>query len=147
MTLRIAGGWHVGDGPKDLAAFLLQEGADGYPVHAVRHSTCGSCGGGAFGIKGSAEDPTLVQRTCRACGSWKGIADSGEYWPDEQAFISACACEEEDFSVAVGFSLYQEPNTGIRSLAVATRCLACGRIGCLAEWMVRTGGLALLDHA
>jgi hypothetical protein len=30
---------------------------------------------------------------------------------------------------------------------VVTRCLTCGRIGYLAEWMARTGDLGLLDLA
>lgn len=146
MTLRLHGDWHVGDEPEDVAALLLQEGADGYPVHEVRHSRCDACCGGVFGIRGSTEDPTIAERTCRACGNRRAIADSDEYWSGEHVLISACVCEEEDFSVAVGFSLYQAPNVGVRSLAVATRCLACGRVGYLAEWMARSGDLDWLDQ-
>jgi hypothetical protein len=93
VTLRLDGDRHVGDGQEDVTAFLLHEGADGYPVHEVRHSSCEACGRGVFGIRGSTEDPTIVQRTCRACGNRKPIADSDEYWSDDHVFISACACE------------------------------------------------------
>ena len=88
----------------------------------------------------------MVRRTCRACGHQQYIADSENYWDEEQLYISVCVCEEEDFNVAVGFSLYEDSD-GIRSLATAERCLACGKIASLTEWMVRTGDMSLLDRA
>lgn len=57
-----------------------------------------------------------------------------------------CVCEEEPANVAVGFSLYAD-RMGVRSLAVATRCTVCGRMGCVAEWMLRAGGLEPLGTA
>ena len=138
---------YVGDTAEDLAEYLRQRGADGHPVHEVRHSVCQACGADVFGLEGNLMDSTVVRRTCRACGHQQYIGDSNEYWFDEQVFTSCCPCEEEDFNVAVGFSLYQGGEPGIRSLATAERCLACGTIGTLAEWMVRTGDMTLLDRA
>lgn len=148
MALGFLDGWYVGDTADDLAEFLRQHGADGYQVHEIRHSACEACRGDVFGVEGSLEDPTVARRTCRRCGHRQYIADSGEYWDGEQVYVSVCACEEEDFAVAVGFSLYRDSGVaGVRSLAMAERCLACGKIASLGEWMVRTGDMTLLDRA
>lgn len=147
------GEWHVGDTADDLAEFLRQIGADGYEVDEIRHSTCDACGGSVFGVEGNLEDPAeamfadAARRTCRACEHQQYLADSGEYWSEDRTFISVCVCEEEDFNIAMGFSLYSGGNTGIRSLAIATRCLACGKISTFAEWMVRDSDMALLGCA
>ncbi|MFG2043703.1 hypothetical protein [Dactylosporangium sp. NPDC048998] len=73
--------------------------------------------------------------------------DSEDYWDDDRQRVSVCTCEEELFNVAVGYSLYTDEMGGIRSVATAERCTACGRIGSLVEWMVRTGDMGLLDLA
>ena len=133
-------------------AVLHQEGADGYEVHEIRYSACQACGSAVFGVEGSFEDPEdaviadAFRRTCRPCGHQQYLADSGEYWSEDHTFVSVCACGEEDFHIAVGFSLYAD-NMGIRSLAIATMCLACGKLGILAEWMVRHNDMTLLDRS
>jgi hypothetical protein len=67
------------------------------------------------------------------------------YWSDIDTQISVCVCDEEHFNIAVGYSLYAGV-AGIRSLATAERCVACGKIGSFMSWMVR-GDLRLLDLA
>jgi hypothetical protein len=143
MTLRMDGEWHVGDGAEDLDAFLLEVGAEGYPVHEVRRAVCVGCGGEVFGISG---DPVegAMRRACRGCGVEHFVAGSGDYWSDDEIQILVCVCEEEDFNVAVGFSLYAGAE-GIRSLATAERCVACGKISSFTQWMVRGGEMELLD--
>jgi len=88
-----------------------------------------------------------MRHSCRTCGHLQYVADSEQYWDDDQAYISVCDCEEELFNVATGFSLYGELDDpdGIRSLATAERCLACGTVASLAQWMIRTGDLTLLS--
>lgn len=78
--------------------------------------------------------------------NWTALADSEEYWNEDHTFLSVCACEEEAFHIAVGFSLYAD-NMDIRSLAIATMCLACGKLGILSEWMVRHNDMTLLDRS
>lgn len=147
------GEWHVGENAEDLAEFLRKTGADRHEVDEIRHSTCRSCGASTFGIEGNLQDPEeaqpadIARRTCRSCGQQEYLADSGEYWSENHAFISACVCEEEDFEIAMGFSLYTGDNMGIRALAIATRCLACGKIGTYAEWMERSSDMTALDRA
>ncbi|WP_433593697.1 hypothetical protein [Nocardia sp. CA-145437] len=146
MVLRMDGDWHVGDDAADLDGFLREIGADGYPVDEVRRSVCCECGGGVFGVTGDPEEGTM-RRECRGCGAEHFVAGSGEYWSDINTQIQVCVCEEEDFNIAVGFSLYSESVGGIRSLATAERCVACGKIGTFMSWMVRGGNMHPLDLA
>lgn len=140
------GDWHVGDDAADLAGFLREIGAQGYPVDEVRHSACSNCGGDVFGVIGDPADGTM-RRECRGCGGEHFVAGSGKYWSDINTQIQVCVCEEEDFNVAVGYSLYAESVGGIRALTTAERCVACGKIGSFTGWMVRGGEMHLLDLA
>jgi len=47
-------------------------------------------------------------------------------------------------AAAVGFSLYED-GLGIRSVATAERCVACGKISSFRQWMERSGDMSLLD--
>lgn len=145
MVMRMDGDWHIGDTSADLGEFLREVGADGYQVHVIRHCICRGCGADVFGVCGDPDEGTM-RRTCRGCGREHFVAGSGEYWSDEGIQIMVCACEEEDFNIAVGYSLYADGD-GIRSLATAERCVACGRIGSFTSWMVRGGEMELLDLA
>lgn len=146
MALRFEDGWHVGDTADDLADVLHINGADGYPIHEVRHCICRGCGWNVFEIRG-VTDERVLKRICRSCGDQHYLLDSEDFWDDDRAYVSVCMCEEELFNVAVGYSLYADEVGGIRSVATAERCTACGRIGSLVEWMVRTGDVGLLDLA
>jgi ribosomal protein S27AE len=128
----------------DLDAFLKQHGADGYPVDEIRHCGCDRCGATVFEVHGVIGEQ-LVRRVCRTCGDRRFIADSGEYWDERQHYVAVCTCDSESFTVAVGYSLYAPDVPGIRSVATAERCVACGQVASLAEWMLRTGDMSLLE--
>jgi hypothetical protein len=149
VAIAEAGGWKIGQTIDDLAEYARAEGAEGYEVHEVRLCRCASCGGQVFGLLGDLER-NAAQRVCRGCGAEHLIADSGEYWDDSKAGIMVCECDgdgdEEDFNVAVGFSLY-EGHDGIRALAITGRCVACGQLGYWDDWMIRGGDMHLLDLA
>ena len=142
-------GWPVGEGIEDLAAYALAQGAEGYDVHEVRICKCAACGGQVFSVQGDLEE-RAVQRICRSCGDEHFVVDSGEYWAAMRPAIMVCECggdgDEEDFNVAVGYSLYAG-NAGIRAVAITSRCVACGRLGYWVDWMVRSGDMDLLDLA
>ncbi|MEE6258366.1 hypothetical protein [Plantactinospora sonchi] len=142
-------GWPRGEDLKDLTEYALAQGAEGYDVHEVRLCGCAECGGSVFGIHGDLENQA-AKRVCRGCGSEHFIADSGEYWDDTRFGIMVCECDgdgdEEDFNVAVGYSLYADRG-GIRAIAITSRCVACGRLGYWDDWMIRSDELRLLDLA
>jgi len=143
------GGWPVGENTGDLAAYAMDQGAEGYDVHEVRICCCAACGGQVFGVHGDLEE-RAVQRICRGCGAEHFIADSGEYWEAMKPAIMVCECDgdgdEEDFNVAVAFSMCAD-DAGVRAIAVTSRCVACGRLGYWVDWMVRTGGMNLIERA
>ncbi|SBT44147.1 hypothetical protein [Micromonospora auratinigra] len=151
MAITEVRGWPVGETLEDLIAYATAQGAEGYAVHQVRVCRCADCGGQVFGVTGDVVEGA-VRRTCRGCGAEHFIADSGEYWADITPAVMVCECggdadgDEEDFNVAVGYSVYAD-GEGIRALAVTSRCVACGRLGYWADWMVRGGELHLLDLA
>jgi DNA-directed RNA polymerase subunit RPC12/RpoP len=72
------------------------------------YGKCARCGGQVFGVHGDL-DERAVQRICRNCGAQHFIVDSGEYWDVMKPAIMICECDgdgdEEDFNVAVGYSL------------------------------------------
>jgi hypothetical protein len=148
-VIREVDGWPVGESIDDLAVYALAEGAEGYDVHETRLCTCAGCGGQVFGVQGDLEE-RAVKRICRGCGAEHFIAESGEYWDGMKPAIMVCECDgdgdEEDFNVAVGYSLYAD-RAGIRAIAITSRCVACGRLGYWVDWMVRTGDLELLNLA
>lgn len=142
-------GWPVGETLDDLAAYAMVQGAEGYAVHEVRLCRCAACGGEVFGVHGDLEEHA-AKRFCRGCGAGHFIADSGQYWEEAQSAVMVCECDgdgdEQDFNVAVGFSLYADSG-GIRALAITSRCVACGRLGYWDDWMIRGGDTDLQDLA
>src|ERR1700754_5128972 len=107
MALRMDGDWHVSDGPSDLGPFLYEIGADGNVVHEVRHCVCADCGGDIFGVVGDPDGHTM-RRTCRRCENEHYLAGCEPYWSDIGIHIMCCPCGEEDFNLALGFSLYPD---------------------------------------
>jgi hypothetical protein len=149
MVISQVGRWSVGEAVEDLEEYAMAEGAEGYEVHEVRLCTCARCGGQVFGLHGDLEEHA-AKRICRGCKAEHFIADSGEYWTDMNPGIMVCECDgdgdEEDFNVAVGYSLY-EGGEGVRAIAITSRCVACGRLGYWDDWMIRSGDTELLDLA
>jgi hypothetical protein len=149
VVISEAGGWPMGETLQDLTEYAMAEGAVGYDVHQVRLCRCAACGGQVFGVHGDLEEHA-AKRVCRGCGAEHFIADSGQYWDDTRSGIMVCECDgdgdEEDFNVAVGYSLYADGD-GIRAIAITSRCVACGRLGYWDDWMIRGGEMDLLDLA
>ncbi|MEU0156534.1 hypothetical protein [Micromonospora fulviviridis] len=149
MVISEVDGWPTGESLEDLTEYALAQGAEGYDVQEVRLCRCAACGGHVFGVYGDLEEHA-AKRICRGCDAEHFIADSGEYWDDTRSGIMVCECDgdgdEEDFNVAVGYSLYADSD-GIRAIAITSRCVACGRLGYWDDWMIRGGEMHLLDLA
>lgn len=149
MVISDVDGWPTGEGLEDLAAYAMEQGAEGYDVHEVRVCRCATCDSVVFRIEADLEEHA-AKRICRGCGGQHFIADSAAYWDGTKPGIMVCECDgdadEEDFNVAVGYSLY-DSEEGIRAIAITSRCIACGRLGYWDDWMIRGGDLHLLDLA
>ncbi|GAA1397954.1 hypothetical protein ACFQZ4_09235 [Catellatospora coxensis] len=133
------------DAYEELTEFLLRPEDDAHPVHEVRECVCRSCGGRVFEVAAMADDTGAVRRTCVACGVHGFIADSAEYWDDEDdAEVCACNCGHEEFAAAVGFSLYDDESDDVRWLYVALRCQSCAEIGVYDDWKIGYGPSGML---
>ncbi|HUQ56139.1 hypothetical protein [Lentzea sp.] len=75
---------------------------DGYEVTHVVESLCSGCGGRTFEVQMT--DEQAVRRTCLGCGLKEFIADSDEFWDDDDAEECACTCGGEEFAAALGLS-------------------------------------------
>jgi hypothetical protein len=133
---------------EELAAFLHEAVPGGFPVDEVRECVCRSCDGRRFTAR-VMDTARAFQRTCLACGRPELVADSVEYWDDDEDVQCPCTClcGEERFAAAVGFSLREESDD-VRWIVVGLRCLSCGRLGVYEEWKIDWGpSNYLLDQA
>ncbi|GAA1378905.1 hypothetical protein [Catellatospora chokoriensis] len=131
---------------EELKEFLLLPEEDAHPVHEVRGCVCRQCGGRSFEVAVMAEDEGSVRRTCVACGTHGFIADSAEFWDDDEEIeVCACNCGHEAFTAAAGFSLYEDGESDdVRWVYVALRCEACQEIGVYEDWKIGYGPSGLL---
>lgn len=106
--------------------------AGGYEVTHVVESVCGGCGGRAFEVQVTEE--CAVRRTCLGCGAAEFLADSAEYWEDDDAEECACPCGGEEFAAALGLSC--RPDGEVRWVSVGLRCLGCGARGVYEDWKI-----------
>ncbi|MGW0521057.1 hypothetical protein [Crossiella sp. NPDC003009] len=143
MTLRkVDDGW-TGDDLDDLIAYFGVD-PDEFQAHQVVAARCARCAGRVFVLE-TAESSTCVRRTCVDCDSTVFMLDAAEYWPtaDEEVearYFVECSCDEDRFEVAVGFTFYEDtPDSDIRWVSIAVRCIADGSLGYCASWKIGYG--------
>lgn len=142
-----SGEWWKGEDAADLAEYLVEYQAEGYPVDRVAESVCGSCGGQLFRLTINSLSEDGAQRTCVRCGGSAFIADSEEYWEDDEVRQVLCPCGANTFEVAVGFAL-RESGEDVKWISVGTRCVVDGVLGSPVDWKISYGlSLQLLDQA
>ncbi|WP_207709918.1 hypothetical protein [Actinomadura macrotermitis] len=129
-----------GDDFADLAEFVTDFEPEGHEVERVVEAVCGPCGGRVFRVL--ADDGNGARRECAGCGGASFIADSGEYWDEQNAEYCGCPCGGEEFNLGVGFSLYEEGD--VRWISIGLRCVADGTLGVYAGWKVGYGPSAHL---
>ncbi|WP_439656470.1 hypothetical protein ACSHWB_29125 [Lentzea sp. HUAS TT2] len=105
---------------------------DGYEVTHVVESVCRGCGGRTFEVQ--VTDASALRRTCLDCGLVEFIADSADFWEDDDAEECACTCGGERFAAALGSSC--RPDGEVRWLTVGLRCLECGLCGVYEDWKI-----------
>jgi hypothetical protein len=67
----------------------------------------------------------VARRRCLACGQVQHVLDSAEHWTHPP--MCACTtCGQSMFEV--GYGLHVENGTEVTWLAVAVRCVGCGRL-------------------
>lgn len=132
MTIAKSGRFWRGQGFEDLAQYLKEYMASGYPATHIRPSVC-ACGFEMFTVEADQEQG-CVRRTCPACQESRFIADSRDVWDDSQPEKLECpVCSGSLFEVAVAFS---SDGDRVRWVTMGSRCGRCGTLGSFADWKV-----------
>jgi hypothetical protein len=139
------GRWWRGDAPDDTVEYLAAYSGESYRADEWRLARCG-CGSDAFLIDTDDEEG-VARRTCMACSTAAFLCDGAESWDDAEPQLLACVeCGGRHFNACVGFSLYPG-RTGVRWVYLCQRCVACGVLGCVAEWKAGHEDLSMIDRA
>jgi hypothetical protein len=114
-----------------------------YTPQVLRVARC-ACGSDRFRLSVCADEGG-ARRTCAMCSTAAFVADSDEYWDDDEAEEIAC-CKGEPCNVAVGFRLYDgdESAGDVKWIYVGRRCVGCGELSCPVDWKVGYGPSAHL---
>ncbi len=140
-----SGEWWRGDDFTDVAEYLREYAAEGYPVDHISESICVSCGGRSFRLVINALSNDGARRTCITCGNTAFIADSADYWEEDEVEPVLCPCGGDIFQVAVGFAL-REAKDDVKWISVGTRCVADGVLASPVDWKVSHGPSLHLIH-
>ena len=136
MTIDKSGKLWRGEDFADLADYIRQFRAEGYPVSKVVESVCDHCSGRAFRVLVD-DTEGCAQRVCVGCGAAAFIADSAEYWEDADPEECECPCGGDAFAAAVGFALGDDGD--VRWISIGLRCQADNTLGVYADWKVNYG--------
>lgn len=117
----------------ELRRSVEEFAAGGYPVDRVIPAVC-ECGNETFLLVFN-DEVGVAARVCTECQAEVGIADSDEHFDDVSVVEQAeCTCGNDDFSVAVGFSLNARGD--VRWVSVGLRCSRDGLAGVYVDWKV-----------
>ncbi|MEU8261730.1 hypothetical protein AB0C02_14060 [Micromonospora sp. NPDC048999] len=135
MVITSDGLFDHGEDLNDLAEWIHEYQPAGWPIDRVVASVCGACAYRVFRVVVD-DGGQGAYRTCVRCNAMAYIANSGEYWMDDEAEPISCECGGDAFEVAVGFTLYADGDA-VRAIGVGVRCATDGMLGSPAEWNIR----------
>jgi hypothetical protein len=133
MAIDTSGEYWRGTEHADLAEYLRDYAAGGYPVDDVTASVCAACGGRRFRVHADHEEG-CVQRTCVDCAAEAFVADSADAAADATLEECECPCGADEFAVVVGFARLRDGE--VRWISVGLRCLTDGTLGVYADWKI-----------
>jgi len=132
MALKKRGKFRYGDSQADIRAEILRYSTSN--EYVAEHFGDAVCVCGARGFRLALDDDEgAAVRTCTGCSAEHPIGDSGEYLADAELSECACPCENEDFEITVGVSLY-EGSEDVRWLYLGCRCPKCGLTAVYGDW-------------
>ena len=135
MTIDKSGKWWKGTEFRDIAEYLRDQTADGYPADDIVQSVC-VCGHTVFRLEGD-QDEGCARRTCAACGTRAFICDSEVFWDEAEPAKLACPCRGRLFEVGVAFSKREDGD--VKWITVGHRCVKCGVLGSFVDWKIDYG--------
>jgi hypothetical protein len=134
MPIDRSGTWWKGTDFGDLAEYLRELTADGYPADRIVQSIC-ACGHTAFRLLAD-QDEGCARRQCAACGEVAFICDSAEYWEEAEPEKVRCPRKHDVFDVGVGFSMRADEPDEVKRITVGTRCVNCGTLASPVDWKI-----------
>jgi ribosomal protein S14 len=140
MVLRSVAGAPTGEDVEDLRGWLL--GLTGGPeVHqtVVLHCDQHDDESATWAYAEADARSGLARRRCLACGAARSLLDSADRWTHPPMW--ACpGCSQSIAELAVGLSLPDGEH--VRWLALAARCVHCGRLAGLTDALLPDEPLA-----
>lgn len=131
MAIDTSGQFWRGEDTNDLAEYLREFQAGGYPVARVNELACTQCASKTFRNEAD-DDAGCARARCLACGTVTHIADSAEFADEADLAECACPCGGETFNV--GFALREDGD--VRWISVGLRCVQDGTLGAYADWKI-----------
>ncbi len=133
MAITKTGKLWRGEDHDDLATYIREHKAGGYPVARVSEFVCPACQGTVFSVLVDDEEGCAAA-ICKGCRLQSAIADSAEHLHDADLGECACPCEGERFAVAVGLAMHADDQ--VRWISVGLRCLTDGTLGVYTDWKI-----------
>lgn len=120
------------DSAASIREFLAHEVMDTGYATQFADAVC-QCGSRVFSLEVD-EEVGEAWWFCQACNAVYQLRDAGtEGSPKYEAVDCVCTCDQSEFEIVVGVTLYGQSDTA-RTAYIGCRCVACGRIACYAEW-------------
>ncbi|QDU00376.1 hypothetical protein V6x_00490 [Gimesia chilikensis] len=140
-------GYWYGDDHADLRQELQRYSElNGYPIDNFADVRC-TCGNDSFYF-GTDEDEGVALRICGRCEDEHLMGDSEEYAEEAEIEKHGCVCGAEVFQITAGIYRYRNEDDSlspdVKWLYLGCRCVACGLVGCYADWKNEFNGYETL---
>lgn len=147
MSLSKRGKRWYGENHSDLREELIRYSkANEYPIDSWTDVKC-RCGCFRFKLS-TDEDHGVALRECVQCHHKHLMGDSAEYADEAEIGEHECTCRKDVFEISVGIHRYRdqrdELTEDVRWLYIGCRCIACGQVGCYADWKNEFSGFRKL---
>jgi len=132
MALKKRGKYYYADNQADIRAELLRYSKkNAYLVQHFADAIC-KCGGKVFRLALDDNEGAAI-RICTSCKVEHPMGDSDDYLENAELEACACPCENEEFEITVGVSLYAD-GEDVKWLYLGCRCPQCGLTAVYGDW-------------
>ena len=132
MALEKRGKYYYGDSKADVRHEMTRfSRLNEYECHHFAEVVC-FYGNNLFTLYVD-EDEGAGVRVCSSCADEHAIGDSGDYLADAELQRCECICDNRNFELTVGVSLYADSDD-VRWLYLGCRCPQCGLLGVYGNW-------------
>jgi len=133
MSIIKKGKYYYGEDHNDLNEVLYDFSKTvGYLIDHFKTAKC-LCGNNTFRVLLN-EEEGVARRVCWKCNNEHDIADSEDFIDEVETLDELeCLCEEGEFRITVGVSLY-ENSEDVKWFYLGLYCPNCNCLGCYGDW-------------